>query len=352
MTQRLLVVSPGTVDSQRFSQTLETTLHGIPFELKTALDTPLNAERILFAIALDESGINHGYYDLLAWMRRTPDCLKGCVGGVIIDGPSDLYTKSVGRDLVLAASLAGCTFPGRSLVEAIGNLQNFAVQAKNANCGLLEAYRLAAADLVNRIRSFSVPKTERPNLLVLHASSRSTSNTLALWNRVRADLEPTCDITEIGLRNGTLEDCAGCPYTTCLHFGEKGDCFYGGVMVQDVYPAIKEADAVILLCPNYNDALSANITAAINRLTALYRTTQFHDKAVFALVVSGYSGGDIVASQVISAMNMNKGFWLPAQFCMLETANDAGSAIRLPGIEERLHEFSGRILDHLLPKTC
>jgi len=116
-----------------------------------------------------------------------------------------------------------------------------------------------------------------------------------------------CDITEICLRNGTLEDCAGCPYTTCLHFGEQGGCFYGGVMVQEVYPAIREADAAGLLCPNYNDALSANLTAAINRLTALYRTTSFADKAVFAIVVSGYSGGDIVACQAAGAMNMNKG---------------------------------------------
>ena len=48
----------------------------------------------------------------------------------------------------------------------------------------------------------------------------------------------------------------------CLHYGEQGECFYGGVMVQEVYPAIREADAVVLLCPNYNDALSANLTAA------------------------------------------------------------------------------------------
>ena len=101
---------------------------------------------------------------------------------------------------------------------------------------------------------------------------------------MRTRLEERCDITEICLRNGTLEDCAGCPYTTCLHFGEQGGCFYGGVMVQEVYPAIREADALVLLCPNYNDALSANLTAAINRLTALYRTTSFADKAVFAIV--------------------------------------------------------------------
>jgi NAD(P)H-dependent FMN reductase len=118
-------------------------------------------------------------------------------------------------------------------------------------------------------------------------------------------------------------------------------------MVQEVYPAIREADAVLLLCPNYNDALSANLTAAINRLTALYRTASFAHKAVFALVVSGYSGGDIVASQVVSAMNMNKGFWLPPQFCLLETANDAGTAVTLPGIDERLERFSKNILEQL-----
>lgn len=31
-------------------------------------------------------------------------------------------------------------------------------------------------------------------------------------------------------------------------------------MVEDVYPAVREADAIVMLCPNYNDALSANLT--------------------------------------------------------------------------------------------
>ena len=44
----------------------------------------------------------------------------------------------------------------------------------------------------------------------------------------------------------------------CLHFGEQGGCFYGGVMQDEVYPAVRAADALVLLCPNYNDALSAN----------------------------------------------------------------------------------------------
>ena len=343
----LTVISPGTAASSRFTQTLEAALQGKQYEKLEALSAPLEGRHILFAVSLDESGINHAFYDLLAFLRTHPDALRGCTGGVLVDCCSDLYTKAVGRDLVLAASMAGCTFPGRCLVEITGSLQNYIVQAKNADCSLEEAYRLAAADLTDRILAFDPPKHARPNLLVLHASSHRTSNTLALWSRVRQQLEPHCEITEIGLRNGTLEDCAGCPYTMCLHFGEQEDCFYGGVMVQEVYPAIRAADAVLLLCPNYNDALSANLTAAINRLTALYRTSPFTDTAVFAIVVSGYSGGDIVASQVVSAMNMNKSFWLPSRFCMLETANDAGTAIRLPGIESRLERFSANLLQHL-----
>ena len=101
----------------------------------------------------------------------------------------------------------------------------------------------------------------------------------------------------------------------------------------------------MLLCPNYNDALSANLTAAINRLTALYRTTSFADKAVFAIVVSGYSGGDIVACQAAGAMNMNKGFWLPANFCLLETANDKGEALAL--IQDRADRFAENMLCQL-----
>ena len=348
MTRRLTVVCPGDTASERYALTLEHALRGHPARVRPRMDGSLENQRVLFAVPLDESGVNHGYYDLLAYLRTHPGCLDGSVGGVLVDGPGDLYTKAVGRELVLSASRAGCAFPGRPLVEATGDLRNFTVQAKNAGCSSEDAYRLAAADLTDRVLGFAPPKRHQPKLLVLHASNHRTSNTLALWSRCRERLGKVCEITEIGLRNGTLEDCAGCPYTMCLHFGEKGDCFYGGVMVQEVYPAIREADAVVLLCPNYNDALSANLTAAINRLTALYRTTPFTDKAVFAIVVSGYSGGDIVARQVVSALNMNKGFWLPPNFCLLETANDAGTAVELPGIEERLSEFTENILRQLV----
>lgn len=346
MAQELALICPGP-ESPRLSALLASALRGRPVQRISWVTDGLKDRRLLVAAAIPPSGVNLELYQLLAFLRTHPGCLAGSVGGVVVDGGGDLYTKAAGRELVLSASHAGCVFPGRPLVEATGTLRNFTVQARNAGCDLAEAYRLAVADLADRVSGFVPPLRQRPHLLVLHASSRATSNTLALWSRVRAHLEDRCDITEVGLRNGTMEDCAGCPYTTCLHFGEQGDCFYGGVMVREVYPAVREADAVVLLCPNYNDALSANLSACINRLTALYRTTSFADKAVFAIVVSGYSGGDIVARQVVSALNMNKGFWLPAEFCMLETANDRGEAMALPGIGARAEKFAIKILRQL-----
>ena len=347
MSRELTLLCPGP-ESPRLTALLADTLRGRPFQRVSWLTDSLRDRRLLVAAAIPPSGVNLELYQFLAFLRSHPGCLSGSVGGIVIDGTGDLYTKAAGREVVLSASHAGCVFPGRPLVEATGTLRNFTVQAKNAGCDLEGAYRLAVSDLMDRVTGFAPPRRQRPKLLVLHASSRSTSNTLALWSQVRAYLEDRCHITEIGLRNGTMEDCAGCPYTTCLHFGEQGDCFYGGVMVREVYPAVREADAVVLLCPNYNDALSANLTAAINRLTALYRTTSFADKAVFAIVVSGYSGGDIVARQIVSALNMNKGFWLPANFCMLETANDKGEAMALPGIGERAEQFAINILRQLI----
>ena len=308
----------------------------------------LTGQTLLFALPLGESGINLEYTRMLHQLRTRPHLLQGCTAALIVDGAGELYTKSAGAELALALNQSGCALLGRPLVEGTGSLANFAVQAKNLGTDLMGAYRAAARELVDRLLSESFSQHARPELLALHASSHHTSNTMALWSRVRSSLEDCCDIREIGLRNGTLSDCSGCPYTMCLHFGERGGCFYGGVMQEEVYPAVREADALVLLCPNYNDALSANLTAFINRLTALFRQTRFYDKAVFALVVSGYSGGDILARQVIAAMNMNKSFYLPPNFALMETANFPGQAMALPGIEERLEAFSQNIRATLL----
>lgn len=340
---------PGTEGTcARLNAVLESALSGIRAEfcreMKALSRSPerFAGKRVLFTVPLGRYGVNREYYELLAWLRSSGKVLLGSVGGMVIDADSELYTKAAARELAVAANLAGCAFVGRPLVEGTASLDNFLVQAANMNTDRFGAYKKSAAILVKELVDFERRGKEKPHLLALHASNHKTSNTLALWQETKQRLSGI-EIQEINLRNGMLVDCAGCPYQMCLHFGEKGQCFYGGAMVDDVYPAVRWADGIVLLCPNYNDALSANLTAFINRLTALFRTTRFYDKAVFAIVVSGYSGSDLIAGQLITALNMNKTFYLPGNFCMLETANNAGAALKLSGIDERIADFAAMI---------
>lgn len=304
------------------------------------LETP--GDRVLFAAALDDDGMSEGVFSLLRQLRRNPDLLRGCTAGLVVTGQGELYTKSTARTLALTANMAGCAFLGRPLVEATGSLRNFQTQAQIFGTDADTAFTLALRDLVDRLTAWTGPPPLR-HLTVVHASVRKTSNTLALWELVKSHLQGV-EIQEYCLLNGAVADCAGCAYTTCLHFGQQGGCFYGGVMVDEVFPAIRRCDGLLMLCANYNDALAANLTACVNRLTSLFRQTRFYDKRLYGLVVSGYSGGDLVAQQLISALNMNKSFYLPPHFALMETANDAGSLLRQEGVADRAAAFARRML--------
>lgn len=248
--------------------------------------------------------------------------------------------------------MAGCWLMGKPLLEATGSLRNMDVRAKKMGCSWRSAYDVLAAQLVQRLLQFSVPAIENPLLLMLHASNQKTSNTLALGRQVCHLLETHVATRELSLRNGTIHDCNGCTYRVCSHFAEQGGCFYGGAMVEAVYPAVLESDALLVLCPNYNDALSANVMAFINRLTSLTVNNLLQRKLLFGIVVSGYSGGDLVAQQLLGALCLNKSFTLPPYCCMLETANDPNTAMHLDGIDTRLQYFADAItaaLQHGMP---
>lgn len=334
--------------SHRLSKTLSIALGNTEHKIYSELSPNPQGSTILFGLGLGEDGQNFAYYHLLAKLRTTPNLLTGCTVGIVIDGQGDLYTKSVATTFALALNLSGATLVGSPMVEGIGNLQNFDILSKQWKISLEESYVQAVKQLINRLlHPIFAPKTSS-NILMLHASSRETSNTLDLWHGVKSHLPNQITTTEIGLRNGTVSDCCGCSYTTCLHFGEGGGCFYGGVICEEVVPAIKQADGLMLICPNYNDALSANLTAFINRLTALFRQAPFSDTALFAIIVSGYSGGEMLATQLISALNMNKSFYLPPNFAMIERANLPNEAVALPQIQSRIEGFATRIQHTLL----
>jgi len=335
--------------TRRLSQVLDYALEGHPYELMTlARDfRPLLKKKILFAVSLGESGINLELYGFLKKMRLDRSCFEGSVGSIIIDGNSELFTKSVAREVLFSANLSGCAFPGKPLVEGTASLNNFNIIAANMAADNITAYMRSAQGLVKNLINFRPVQKRRPQILVIHAGNRQYSNTIALWDMVKEHLS-ACNIQEIGIQNGEMVDCVGCPYTVCRHYGENSNCFYGGVMVEDIYPAITHCDALVLLCPNYNDAVGANISAFINRLTALFHKVKFYDKTLFAVVVSGYSGSDIVAQQLLSSLNMNKTFRLPPRFALLETAHSPGSIRLVPGISEKAEAFAQNILTDLL----
>lgn len=206
--EELTLICPGGEENDRCRRVLRQALEGQAVRVTGGPDGPLHDRRLLFAVSLDETGVNHAYYDLLAFLRTHPGCLSGSTTGILVDGVGDLYTKATARDLALAVCGAEGLLVGRPLVEATGSLRNFTVQAKNANCSLEEAYVLAVSDLARRVRTFMPPKQKRPKIAVLHASSHRTSNTWALWSRVREYLADCCDIrTEPGGAPSQLFTC-------------------------------------------------------------------------------------------------------------------------------------------------
>ena len=302
---------------------------------------------LLFAISVDKYGPDEEYTKLLRRVRAGE--FVGCLAAVIVVGETELDTKAVGRELIFHLDRAGCAFPERPLVEATGSMRNLRIVQKNLELPTPEDALLAAAkSLLERLQSFSPPRFDAPRLLVLHASDHKTSNTLCLGDMVLEELDPRFQVRTLSLRNGTIEDCRGCSFKVCSHYANKGSCFYGGSIAQEVLPAIRDCDALLLLLPNYNDSVGANIMAFINRLTSLHVNNELSGRRLYAIVVSGYSGGELVATQAMGALCLNKSFLLPPAFCMLETSNDPGEIQQQPSIRDRAAAFARRMEQELL----
>lgn len=302
----------------------------------------LQNKYIIFAVELNEIGVSNNLNNIFSYLYSMgKDTLFKSKACVLVHSNYSMFTKTYAQDLIFLANNLGCSFIGRPLVEATGNLENYVTMEKVYNLPLEDICLLQCNQLSERF--FEENQQEKnKNLLVLHSSNREISNTLSLWDMVKSHLIDF-NITEINLGNGKVLDCNGCSYKTCKYLGKQSKCFYGGIMVEEIYPAILESSSILFICPNYNDMLTANIVATINRLTALYRLTKFYHKDIYAIIVSGYSGGDALAKQLISSLNMNKTFNLPPYFSLIATANDKGAIFNVPNIRNIAEDFSKKI---------
>ena len=343
--ENIFLIMPGKI-SDSFAEIVKIATENCPLTIiRTVKDLPVDLQnrKIIFAIELDECGFNLPLFEMLLKLKkRGDDVLSGSRAVIIIQSSSELFTKSTAQKMIFLTNQMGCRFPGHPVVEATHNLNNFLTWQKIYNLPLVEIYREQARELVKKLKDENLKLINRPKILVLHSSLFKTSNTLMLWKMVKESLGGE-DIRELHVENGTVVDCRGCSYKTCIHYSEQKSCFYGGIMVKEILPAIEEADCIIWLCPNYNDAISAKLMAVINRMTVLYKRVKFGDKTLFSLVVSGNSGSDCVAKQLIGALNINKGFRLPPYFALTATANDPGSIMKVPGIGQKAKEFAENV---------
>lgn len=323
---------------------LEEALRGVAHRY---VQRPEPGRRVLFALCTDSFGMHPEALSLMRYLREHPSCMEGSVGSMLVDGQTELFTKELAQNMTLAASMAGCLFPGKPVVEATGSLYNQHIMAQKWGLSLEQTYFRRVKELIERLEQYIPPKFDRPKLLVIHASEQGRSATLWLWGELRKRLEPFLDLQVVSLQNGTIYDCRGCSYHACLHFAKNEGCFYGGAIAERVLPAIRESNALLFLCPNYNDAVSANITALFNRLTSFLLHSDLYEKYLYGIVVSGYSGSDLVARQLLGAMCLNKTAQLPPRFCLMETANDLQAIKSVGGMQEKLDTFAKGILSQL-----
>lgn len=323
-------------------------------EIQTSGDR-FYGSKLVFAIHLRAFGVNKKIESLVESLsdlyRTDPGVFRGSVGGILISAEEEEYTKQTASTLVYRLNKMGLRFVGRPIVEAPVGLQNYLGHSRRTGKALTEILELECFAMLERMERLFLQKnieqdlrSERQKQIVVLHSSDSSSNTLALWNMVRDKLDDHFSIKEISLKNFALLDCNACGYNACKSFGLNDRCYYRDIMTSEVYPAISNSDIIFLVCPNYNDALSANMTAMINRLTALFRKYKFYDKKLYAAIVSGSSGTESIATQLIRALNMNKTFQLPPYFSISAIANDKGSIFAVEDIETRSEEFAKNIL--------
>lgn len=303
--------------------------------------------KLLFPIELDDFGLDLNILKLVRKIYSNDNnAFIDSSGILIVNSCTEFFTKRFSQYFIFLLNSLGCRFIGHPLVEATATLSNFQTWQKTLDLPLKDICLLQCEKLGNRFYDYNPTVIPSPNILTLYSKLNKISNTYDFYKLIVNNLKGY-NIHELNIEHGKINDCRGCSYKACIHFGENNSCFYGGFMVESVLPMIEKADAVIMLCPNYNDSITANLTALINRLTVLYNKMPFYSKSLFSVIVSGNSGSDSLANQLVGSLNINKGFSLPPKAFAMATANDPKSIYNYPNIYDIAKKFSHNIKNEI-----
>ncbi len=207
----------------------------------------LQGRKLLFAVALDEGRLQTWpITGLLSVLRRSDALLEGCLGGVVVTGVGEMYTKDVGPGYgVLPPIRRDVPFLGRPLVEATGSLRKFSTR-KPRLAGTDEKKRpfssggsgAGAAAGGRKAVPHATPAGAGPACL---AAGPHPTHTGRCGKLVKAAA------TGGGAGGGALPakrhhgrfamDAAIRPVFT---LASREDAFYGGPMVEEVYPALRQ----------------------------------------------------------------------------------------------------------------
>ncbi|MDK2865826.1 MAG: hypothetical protein PWP38_141 [Clostridiales bacterium] len=337
----------GSIHYERFISNEAIPYHELLAEYAAAIDKNDDSGMIkrLFFVELDALGENTAVHARLceALQRQGERAFENSACAVVVYAQSIDYTKTFIKKFIYTVNRMGGSFIGHPAVEILPKLANFKTRSTAENCTLEEACVGQLKRLTERLADYQVLQKKTLKLLALHAGQVDMSTTLRLWHAIRQQLTVQMGdrliIEELHVDEGTIYDCYGCPYETCLYFAKEKRCFYGGIVVKDLFPALESADIVLWVCPNYNDSISAKLMAVINRMTALYRNMSFYDKYLAAVIVSANSGNDAVAGQLIGALSVNKGFRLWPQFAFSLLANHPDDLERYDDLTLRINNY-------------
>lgn len=355
----LLLPRDNPQETKRLESVLTQALKNVPHRLIGDLSQVALPCKLLVAISLGEEGVNFALMKLLATLRKQKNIMKGSVAGLVMEAESDMYAKTVVTQLAFALNQSGCALVGSPLVEGtfasdgnVGNQQvlDQMVMPNDPLYPYLNAITLLGERIIGPGFRGKSPLTGRPSLpklLVVHNSLSEESNLSDLWEEMTIRLAPFMAIDELSLRTQTVNACVQCNLHHCHHFLPSGQCFYGSVLRKEEFKKVAEADAMLLLCGNYHNGLHPLLSGFLHYVSDLFPQNMFLDKALYALVLSPYSGGDRVAEQILASLSLDSTFYLPPKFAMLETASQPMEALSLPDIEGRLDLFAHRILELL-----
>ena len=177
------------------------------------------------------------------------------------------------------------------------------------------------------------------NSLILKSSSRSQGNSSALADQLENGAkEQGASVTSLYLPEMDINPCDGCD--ACL---EAGSCIIGDDM-QEIYPLLLEADAIVIAGPVYWFSISAQAKLCIDRWYGLpdgsFKGKQFG-------VVLTYADSDLYSSGGINVIHSYESMfrYLEADFTGLVhgSVEHVGEAEQQPALMESAYQLGQKL---------